>query len=1124
MKRAIVLLGLFFVAALLVNAQSTVYVGDQGQTGILTVFPDIDAYKDFKATMDARYAQFQTLRTSTSLLGIGSTPTLADVHLNGEFVGKSPVGIVVRPGTYSVTVKSPGHVPYQTSLVALPGVEKNTQVVLKESEPGGYSFTLPVKDLAAKINPKAGFFVQSLVRDKNGFLYVVYSASYSGKGEYRRLGGDMWPYEYLLTDLGVAVSKDGGRTWTFLSKIAQDVPKPPVESSISATNKSTGYFTYRKWDGSTVYVPVRHTEKIEFITRQTTRLDFMAAAPSDDGGVTIFFRKIKTSVKSVGQTITKVYRNDNNHEMYDCGFGSYPDPIWKCFGRGARGISNEKYEQDLGLEKGTMSPPEVVEQNEYFHSDSTGSISSLAFPQPADSRLQQVWTHYLGRSDDRLYFDQPYLYDGPATQNNPLYPGLPGFGGFYMDPQYTKHNLISVKTDGSSLTTHAGFPYHQLYIGAKEPSFGVGDAPTYDASDLFAHPLDAPKKISRLEDGTALLTPVVDAKGNLHLGYIKSDYGAAGQILNLYYQFIPAESKPATVSVFTKPACDACDALKTYLSKASIAFSENPTLDGEMEGLIAKNVKQYGYPLTLVARGVEHDVIVGMDAVALNQQIGITFPLLVDRFVKGKWEASQQLFLTPTGSVGILARAPDGFRQYLRQSGTWVTKTVFKNVIHADFQGGAVFRGENQGPSNVISDPNDVEFFLRTDSKYTDGQFVDYYDFYTTRIKDASGPAEFSLVESIDSPASAFSTVLSSQKSYAYSGPVNGQPGFIHFSATEDTVLTESESMCPRKTNCIVFNPAAGSIAVKWLNSTIKISDRLGLSNSLTSIQLGYLSDEAHFFFNQTASKDPGLRKRDVNLHWTSNSVSYVGDITALTADVDLTRTDYDAEKQRFGGILSKNAYLIMKNKNLDAPKTEPFMTQFEFVYMLREAEKQAATTYGAGSASSVALSKSQWLRHYAGKGDAGFRRFETLVAVGTKPARMPLVDAFVPHWIQDSDSHLVDLRHLTGILALAEVPSADLASTWKSLKFTYANDTRFSYAYYSAYQSLALAGTPVTSDSLQAALHHAPSEQVLAILYARDLLPSVLQRTKLSDIFQDYWDSSAFQSAKKTGLKIQWQ
>jgi hypothetical protein len=59
--------------------------------------------------------------TSTTKLSVGSTPSAADIEIDGSFVGDTPSEIELAPGEHTVTVSKTGFKPWEKKLKAIGG-------------------------------------------------------------------------------------------------------------------------------------------------------------------------------------------------------------------------------------------------------------------------------------------------------------------------------------------------------------------------------------------------------------------------------------------------------------------------------------------------------------------------------------------------------------------------------------------------------------------------------------------------------------------------------------------------------------------------------------------------------------------------------------------------------------------------------------------------------------------------------------------------------------------------------------------------------------------------------------------------------------------------------------------
>jgi hypothetical protein len=56
-----------------------------------------------------------------SVLDVSSTPTAADIEVDGAFVGNTPASVEISPGDHTLTITKRGFVPWERKIKAMPG-------------------------------------------------------------------------------------------------------------------------------------------------------------------------------------------------------------------------------------------------------------------------------------------------------------------------------------------------------------------------------------------------------------------------------------------------------------------------------------------------------------------------------------------------------------------------------------------------------------------------------------------------------------------------------------------------------------------------------------------------------------------------------------------------------------------------------------------------------------------------------------------------------------------------------------------------------------------------------------------------------------------------------------------
>jgi len=86
--------------------------------GTYSVLIKMSGYKDWTTTVNLTGNQSvnATLIPDTYTLSIGANVTGADVYINGQMYGKTPLNVTLSPGTYAILVKIKGYKDWATSV------------------------------------------------------------------------------------------------------------------------------------------------------------------------------------------------------------------------------------------------------------------------------------------------------------------------------------------------------------------------------------------------------------------------------------------------------------------------------------------------------------------------------------------------------------------------------------------------------------------------------------------------------------------------------------------------------------------------------------------------------------------------------------------------------------------------------------------------------------------------------------------------------------------------------------------------------------------------------------------------------------------------------------------------
>jgi hypothetical protein len=108
----------------------------------------IEELGELLTAMGGRLRRKMDLMRDTALLRIETRPRGAQVRVDGEAVGTTPVEVPIQPGTRKVEVSKPGHRTEKRTIEAAAGTRENYSLVLVR---GGYQTWLPWTLLATGV-------------------------------------------------------------------------------------------------------------------------------------------------------------------------------------------------------------------------------------------------------------------------------------------------------------------------------------------------------------------------------------------------------------------------------------------------------------------------------------------------------------------------------------------------------------------------------------------------------------------------------------------------------------------------------------------------------------------------------------------------------------------------------------------------------------------------------------------------------------------------------------------------------------------------------------------------------------------------------------------------------------
>ncbi|MBI5225634.1 hypothetical protein HY994_00145 [Candidatus Micrarchaeota archaeon] len=410
------------------------------------------------------------------------------------------------------------------------------------------------------------------------------------------------------------------------------------------------------------------------------------------------------------------------------------------------------------------------------------------------------------------------------------------------------------------------------------------------------------------------------------------------------------------------------------------------------------------------------------------------------------------------------------------------------------------------------------------------GLFMDYR-LYTTQIKQSASGQTVSdtSIRPPTEPSLPYLAILGPKQPFV-------DYGITEFTSDASAYLVASEADCQGRANCLVYDQIARKLHVRLTgDAQVHVNDDLGL---IKFLQVDPMPGSAQFFIRQANREHIEVK---ANLRFFKNQVIYRGDITGLSSElggnlVSLrngeveTGNDYASFNSKYSGKLTKKAYLVMKNKQMlygNFQKKPPFVTEFELVYMLEEAETVAQAVYGADYASGIQISKSQWLKAYGDKdtSDVGLNPFMSLIAggttfSGTPVLRLPLVDGYIPGWIEDRDGSLVNFAHIYSAVAFGDLQESDLRNGLRALGYSYAGDRIFSYGYFGAYLFCSVLCWNDKALALNNAVNEAPPDEIIGDYYALDLYSQFRHNpAHLSSVLRGYFGIETQKSSKDRAL-----
>ncbi|MBO8183446.1 MAG: PEGA domain-containing protein [Archaeoglobus sp.] len=101
----------------------------------IEVRPDNQDYNPYSETVVIEPTKTHTINARLTLkevtLSVGSTPTGADVYVNNQYSGTTPLTLKLTPGTYSVKITKDDYEPYVETVTLNPGESKSINIQLK---------------------------------------------------------------------------------------------------------------------------------------------------------------------------------------------------------------------------------------------------------------------------------------------------------------------------------------------------------------------------------------------------------------------------------------------------------------------------------------------------------------------------------------------------------------------------------------------------------------------------------------------------------------------------------------------------------------------------------------------------------------------------------------------------------------------------------------------------------------------------------------------------------------------------------------------------------------------------------------------------------------------------------
>ncbi|RLF79384.1 hypothetical protein DRN44_08975, partial [Thermococci archaeon] len=101
----------------------------------IEVRPDNQDYNPYSETVVIEPTKTHTINARLTLkeatLSVGSTPTGADVYVNNQYSGTTPLTLKLTPGTYTVKITKDDYEPYVETVTLNPGESKSINIQLK---------------------------------------------------------------------------------------------------------------------------------------------------------------------------------------------------------------------------------------------------------------------------------------------------------------------------------------------------------------------------------------------------------------------------------------------------------------------------------------------------------------------------------------------------------------------------------------------------------------------------------------------------------------------------------------------------------------------------------------------------------------------------------------------------------------------------------------------------------------------------------------------------------------------------------------------------------------------------------------------------------------------------------